>query len=164
MADDALLPFYSFDTSAIINGMRDIFIPTTFRSIWDEIENMVATGQVRAVDEVKREIRRKSDEARAWAENCRGLFVPLDREIQMATREVLAAHPRLMGKGGGQRNSADPFVIALALARGGTVVTQEQSASLTKPRIPDVCDAMGVPWQTLPAFVNYQGWQFSVGR
>lgn len=52
-------------------------------------------------------------------------------------------------------------MIALALARGGTVVTQETPRNITKPRIPDVCDAMGVRWLTLPQFVAEQGWKFS---
>lgn len=160
--DDAptlpLYDFYSFDTSAIINGRRDIFIPTTFGAIWDAIEAMIRNSQVRAVDEVKRELRRKSDEANAWAKRCSGLFVPLSRDIQESTREILAAHPRLLGSGGGPRNGADPFVIALAHARNGTVVTQETPRNITKPRIPDVCDDLGIPWMTLPAFVDAQGW------
>lgn len=154
-----LLAFYSFDTSAIINGRRDIFLPETFQSVWEGIEQMIALGQVRAVDEVKHELGKKSDEATAWAKGCRGLFVPLARDIQIATSEILAEHPRLLGIGGGPRNSADPFVIALARARGGTVVTQEIPRHLNKPKIPDVCDALQIPWMTLPQFVNSQGWQ-----
>lgn len=155
-----LLPFYSFDSGAIINGRRDIFKPRTFGVVWTRIEQMIATGQVQAVDEVKREVTRKDDEAAAWAKAQKGLFVQLTRDVQVATKEVLAAHPRLMGKGGGTRNSADPFVIALAMVGNGSVVTQEQPRNLTKPRIPDVCVALGVPWQTLPEFVDEQGWSF----
>lgn len=160
--DPVLFDFYSFDTSAIINGRRDIFIPTTFGAVWDAVEDMVRAGQVRAVDEVKRELARKSDEATQWAKQCSGLFVPLSRDVQLATREVLAKHPRLLGQGG-PRNGADPFVVALAYARGGTVVTQETPRNLRKPRIPDVCDDLGVPWMTLPEFVNAQGWNIRLG-
>ncbi|TGN65403.1 DUF4411 family protein [Nocardioides eburneiflavus] len=165
MADDtpSLFETYSFDTSAIINGRRDIFKPTTFGPIWDAIEDMIRAGQVQAVDEVKRELKRKSDEANAWAKRCSNMFVPLSREIQISTREILAAHPRLLGQGGGPRNGADPFVIALAHARGGTVVTQETPRNINKPRIPDVCIAMGIPWVTLPDFVDAQGWTLRLG-
>jgi hypothetical protein len=163
VADASILPFYSFDTSAIINGRRDIFMPSTFAPIWTAIEEMVSLGQVLAVDEVRRELKKRSDDAYAWARRCRGLFVPLDRDVQLAAREVLKAHPRLMGTGGGPRNSADPFVVGLALARGGTVVMQETPRNLTKPRMPDVCDVIGVPCVTLPTFVNDQGWQFLLG-
>jgi hypothetical protein len=153
---------YSLDTSAIINGRRDIFMPPTFTSIWDAIEDMVNAGQVLAVEEVRRELSKRSDDAFAWAKSCKGLFVPLDRDVQLATRQVLAAHPRLLGTGGGPRNAADPFVIGLALARGGTVVTQETPRNIDKPRIPDVCDALDIPWMTLPQFVAAQGWSLHV--
>ncbi len=158
MEDPQLLPFYSLDTSAVINGRRDIFLPETFGPVWEGIEQMIALGQVRAVDEVRIELAKKSDEAKRWAASCMGFFVPLSRDIQLATSEILAAHPRLLGMGG-PRNSADPFVIALAYARGGTVVTQETPRNVTMPRIPDVCEAMCIPWLTLPQFVNQQGWQ-----
>jgi hypothetical protein len=69
-----------------------------------------------------------------------------------------------MAQHGANRNSADPFVVGLALARGGTVVTQETPAnSSRKPRIPDACIAVGVPWMTLPDFVDAQRWQISIG-
>jgi hypothetical protein len=161
--DPILFETYSFDTSAIINGRRDLYRPNTFGPLWDAIETLVRNGQVRAVDEVKRELARKSDEANAWAKRCTGLFVPLSRDIQLATRHILAAHPRLLGQGGGPRNGADPFVIALAYARNGTVVTQETPRNLTKPRIPDVCEDMNIPWMTLPDFVDAQGWTIRMG-
>jgi Domain of unknown function (DUF4411) len=157
-------PFFSFDTSAFINGQRDLFRPTTFGPLWDAIAKMVETQEILAVDEVKREIRRKDDDVARWVLSQRGLFVPLEHDIQKATKQVLAACPRLMAQHGANRNSADPFVVGLALARGGTVVTQETPAnSSRKPRIPDACIAVGVPWMTLPDFVDAQGWQIRIG-
>jgi hypothetical protein len=65
-----------------------------------------------------------------------------------------------MSKGGG-RNAADPFVIGLAHARGGVVVTEETlSGNIDKPRIPDVCNAVGVRWLTLVGFVREQCWTY----
>lgn len=162
MAEASLFDFHSLDTSAIINGRRDIFMPSTFGPIWTGIEELVADGQVAAVDEVKHELKKRSDDAYAWARRCKGLFVPLDREVQLATRHVLSKHPRLMGTGGGPRNSADPFVIGLALARGGAVVTQETPRSINRPRIPDVCDDLGIPCFSLPQFVDRQGWSLRI--
>lgn len=157
-------PFFSFDTSAFINGQRDIFRPTTFGPLWDAIAKMIEAQDILAVDEVKREIRRKDDNVAKWVLSQRGLFVSLEHDIQKATKEVLAACPRLMAQHGANRNSADPFVVGLALARGATVVTQETPAnSPRKPRIPDACIAVGVPWMTLPDFVDAQRWQISMG-
>jgi Domain of unknown function (DUF4411) len=159
---EQLLPFYSFDTGALINGRRDIFMPKTWAGLWTRIETMIANGQIRAVDEVKLEITKKDDDAATWAKAQMGLFVPLTADIQLATKRVLAAHPKLLGIGGGPRNGADAFVIGLAIAQGGTVVTQEVPRNLDKPKIPDVCDAMGVRCLTLPHFVDEQGWTVSM--
>ena len=164
VADGLPFPFYSFDTSAFINGRRDLYRPGTFAAMWNRISTMIREGRVLAVDEVKHEVKKKDDDVTKWVLQQRGLFVPLAHDIQLATKGVLAACPRLMAVHGVNRNSADPFVIGLALARGGTVVTQEnQSNSNKKPRIPDACIASGVPWMTLPDFVEAQGWTATFG-
>lgn len=158
-----LLPFYSFDSGAFINGRRDIFVLPTFAAVWDSIAAMISAGQVRAVDEVKREVSRHDDETARWVQSQRRLFLPLTHDVQRATSTILARHPRLISLGS-NKSSADPFVIALALANDGTVVTQETpSNKLHKPRIPDVCIDLGIPWLTLPQFVNQQGWTLSMG-
>jgi hypothetical protein len=152
--------FYSFDTSSLLNGRRDLFPPGTFVTLWSSIESMITNGDIRCVDEVRNELARRDDAIHDWAKSQPDLFVPLAADVQRAAREVLGAHPRLVGVGGG-RNSADPFVIALARAQAGVVVTEETlSGNITKPRIPDVCEAMGVPWLNLVRFVQEQGWTF----
>jgi hypothetical protein len=151
---------YSFDTSAFIKGRRDLLPPEVFTTLWARVEERIATGVIRASDEVQREIGRRDDVIKAWASSQGGLFVSLDQAIQVATNRVLDEHPKLVGRGGG-RNEADPFVIALACARNGVVVTEETlSGNLEKPRIPDVCRALGVDCMNLVQFVRDQGWTF----
>lgn len=162
--DETLFPFYSFDTGAFINGWNDIFKPRSFGAVWQQIGALIKLGQVRAVDEVKYEILKQDDECAAWVREQKGLFLPLTEDVQLATKKILKAHPRLLGSGGGLRNSADPFVIALAMVHHGTVVTQEtRSRSMKKPRIPNVCEAFSVPYCSLPEFVERQGWTFDFG-
>jgi hypothetical protein len=131
----SLLPFYSFDTSAFINGRRDLLPPETFPTLWGRVEGMIEAGSIQSVDEV------------------------LHEDVQRATGEILRGHPRLVGNGSG-RNTADPFVIALACVRGGVVVTEERRKNVTNPKIPDVCDALGIRCLTLVGFVREQGWTF----
>lgn len=131
-----------------------------FPKYWQLLEAAIDAGTVRAVDEVKRELERRDDAVTAWCRGKSALFVPLETDIQQAAREVLRRHPKLVGVGNG-RNGADPFVIALASARGGTVVTQEQgTGSETRPRIPAVCKAMGINCINLLQFVEGMGWVF----
>jgi len=54
---------------------------------------------------------------------------------------------------------ADPFVLALAKAREGTVVTQERY----KPKaakLPNVCEHFQVPCHNLETFMKVEGWTF----
>ncbi|MGK4593926.1 DUF4411 family protein [Amycolatopsis sp. w19] len=151
---------YSFDTSAILNGRRDQLPPSVFSTLWQRIEMLIAEGTIRAVEVVRDELGKRDDDANTWARAQGDLFIPLDQDIQVSTRKILQAHPKMMGTGGG-RNGADPFVIGLALARTGVVVTDETfSGNLNKPRIPDVCKAVSVPCMNLVGFVQAQGWKF----
>ncbi|MGH3611981.1 MAG: DUF4411 family protein [Pseudonocardia sp.] len=151
---------YSFDTSVMINGRRDLLPPDLFPTLWTKIEGMIAAGAIRAIDVVRDELGRKDDATKDWATSQVDLFLPLDQDIQVATREALAEHPKLVGKGG-QRNLADSFVIGLARAHSGIVVTQEtRTNNLEKPHIPDVCGAMGVRCVDLVGFIRDQGWTF----
>jgi len=59
-----------------------------------------------------------------------------------------------MGKG---RNGADPFVIALAVARDGVVVTEEYTGTVASPKIPVVGEALAVRCMTTAEFVQDQG-------
>jgi hypothetical protein len=154
------LTFYSFDTSSLLNGRRDLLPPATFPTLWNNIEAMIADGSVRCVDLVAEELAAREDEVHQWAKSQVDLFVPLTADVQMAVREVLSQHPRLIGVGSG-RSGADPFVIALARVRNGVVVTEETfSRNIEKPKIPDVCDTLSVPRLTLMGFVQKQGWIF----
>jgi len=154
------MAFYSFDTSAFLNGRRDLLPPEIFKTVWRNIEEAIAEGKVRAVEVVRDELNRRDDGVSKWANQQPNLYLPLGPEVQHATRDVLAEHPRLMGRGGG-RNAADPFVIGLARVRVGVVVTEESlSGNLAKPRIPDVCQALQVPCVNLIGFIQRQGWSY----
>lgn len=151
---------YSFDTSAILNGRRDLFRPTVFQTLWAQIEDAIADGQIRAVDEVQRELARRDDDTKRWADAQPGLFVPLELPIQQSAAQILNLHPRLVGQGG-RRSAADPFVIALAMVHNGSVVTDENATgNMNRPHIPDVCSDLGVPCLNLMEFIEAQGWTY----
>lgn len=153
------MTLYSFDTSAFLNGQRDLFPPETFPSLWERVAEVIANGSIRAVDEVERELAKRADAVHVWVKQQPDLFVDLDSPLQRATTAVLAAHPRLVGKGHG-RNGADPFVIGLARLTGGVVVTEERPRNLSSPKIPDACNALGIRCLSLVAFIREQGWTF----
>ena len=111
-------------------------------------------------DEVRVELARQDDDLAKWANARPHLFVALDQAIQLATSQVLAQHPLLM-KATKNRNGADPFVIATARVRSLTVVSEEKGGTDTKPKIPSVCEALGVPCVNVLSFLRDQGWSFA---
>jgi hypothetical protein len=114
-----------------------------------------------ASEEVLIELDKRDDEVHHWARAHKAaLFVPLDEEQQQHVASILSAHERLVDTRR-NRSAADPFVIALALARGCTVVTAEVATG--KPdrlNIPDVCAALGVRSIGLLEFFREKAWRF----
>lgn len=152
------MTLYSFDTRVLIESWNRRLPPATFVSFWERLDEVINAGTVRAVDEVRGELKR-DDNLKAWAKLRGQLFVPLEHDIQRATTRVLEYAERMVGMGKG-RNGADPFVIALAVARDGVVVTEEYKGSLASPKIPVVCEALGVRCMTTVEFIQDQGWTF----
>jgi hypothetical protein len=65
----------------------------------------------------------------------------------------MAEHGKLIAVEG-FHSRADPFVIATGLVTGSTVVTAEEYGTRNKPKIPYVCDQMGVAHATLTEFIR----------
>jgi uncharacterized protein DUF4411 len=151
---------YSIDTSSLVEAWHRRYPVDVFPALWDGIDRLISSPRLLASDEVFQEIKKKDDDLYEWVKARPGLFRPLDREIQAAVREVLRRFPRLINTQRG-RNQADPFVIALAQVEHGTVVTNEvHLGSIDRPRIPDVCDALGVPCINVLGLIRREGWRF----
>jgi hypothetical protein len=152
---------YSIDTSSLINGFRMNYPYLNFPRLWNEdLPALVASGDLRATEEVKFELDRQDDELVQWIEEYKNdLFLEVDEAIQQEVRAILASHTALVHAGRG-RSGADPFVIALAKINICTVVTEEGRGSVKHPKIPDVCEALGVPCMRLVDLISEQGWVY----
>ncbi len=153
---------YSIDTSAILNGWRRYYPPDVFPSLWMRIASIIDSGALIASEEVLFELERQDDEVYAWALERRAMFRPIDEPIQIAVAGILRDHPRLVDTRR-QRSGADPFVIALAkIENAGVVTSEKHSGVLSKPNIPDVCDALGIRCLDLLDLIREQGWVFKL--
>jgi hypothetical protein len=152
---------YSFDASAIIQGWRRFYPPSVFPALWARIETLIDEKIISATEEVLVELERKDDEIHEWALERKDMFVAIDEAIQDTVRDVLKDHKKLLDTRKG-RSGADPFVIALAILQGCSVVTLEgRSRSPEKrPNIPDVCEVLGVPCLSLLQMIEREGWVF----
>ncbi len=153
---------YSLDTSAILDGWNRHYPPDVFPSLWDKLDELIDKGEIRAVDEVLHELRRKDDAVYKWAKQRTHLFLPLDEDIQKAAADILGKFQELVNDRKG-RSSCDPFVIALAKVNGCVVITGESRTNKIKsPKIPDVCYGIGIKAIRLLDLIREQGWIFRV--
>jgi predicted nucleic acid-binding protein len=150
---------YSIDTNALYDAWQrypyEIFSP-----LWTNIESIIKDGSLAATCEVLNEIEKLDDELHKWALSQKNMFIPINKDIQLAVRSILSSHQRLVDSTKG-RSIADPWIIALAKVNNCTVVTHERfSTKQNVVKIPDVCRAIGVPSITFLDMVKEEGWKF----
>lgn len=151
---------YVVDTSSFIGAWVRTYPPLVFPGLWDRVDRLIEAGRLVTPEECVEELAAQDDDLHKWVKaRADKLVVPTTRAVMVEARSVLAAHPFLTKSGTG-RGKADPFVIALAVIRGDTVVTQERGGSSDKPRIPYVCLDRGVNCIAMLDVITAEGWRF----
>lgn len=151
---------YCIDTSSLLHGWLRAYPPKRFPGLWKALDNLIAEKRLVASLEVYTELCKKDDEVAEWAkERKEALFVDIDEAVQVAVVNIMANFPKLVDTGKG-KSGGDPFVIALALARGLAVVTQEAGGTADKPRIPFVCEQYGIRSLNLLSLIDEEDWTF----
>ena len=151
------LPKYSIDTSALLGGFVRHYPPDVWPSLWEtKLVELVETGQLTAAYEVLEDLRKRDDDMYAWAKKHESMFIDLD-QYEPQLRQIMAEFPRLVDTRTGKSGS-DPMVIALAYAKGLTVVSEEGVGSERSPRIPYVCNRLVIRHLNLLDFIREQRW------
>jgi predicted nucleic acid-binding protein len=151
---------YCVDTSAWLDGWVRYYPPDVFPTLWGNLEAVVTAGDINCSEEVYVETSKKADELHEWIKDRKEMLVPLTPEIQRIAADLLRRYPRLVDTLKG-RSQADPFVVATAIETKSVVVTGEvRTGNLTKPRIPDVCEATGTRWITFLQMIRELGLTF----
>lgn len=153
---------YVFDTcslSILKNYYQDVF-----QSVWQCLGTLIASGSAISTREVAREM--ANGQPVTWLDSLlqgRDFFKTPDGH-ETAFVQAIFQVPRfadLIGTKQRLRGTpvADPFVIACAKIRSGTVVTEERY-KLGGVKIPNVCAHFSVPSMNLEEFMRVQGWRF----
>jgi hypothetical protein len=154
---------YSIDTDSLIWAWYEAFPPIVpeFEVLWERTERLIGSGILMASEEVRHELSVKDGDALyEWARVHPGLFRESDERVQRTARDILAKHRGIVDQAKG-RSGGDPWVIALALVENATVITEENRNTRTpkiKPKIPDVCDSLGVRCIKFVDFVQEPAW------
>jgi hypothetical protein len=148
---------YCIDTNVFIDAGERYYPPDIVPGFWENLDALIAAGRMKAPEMLIEELERKDDDWRQWVyERGETLIVPMDLPQIEAVTKVVALYA---AEGiDANRITGDPFFIALTLANGMTVVTNE------KPRrggatIPKICAALGVPSIGLLELMRREGWQ-----
>ena len=141
---------YVIDACALINAAQNYNMSKkSFAHIWESLDDMIRRGELISSSEIMDEL--KDDDLQAWAKQHKECFVPLTKEVQEKTTEVLSKFPTLIKIRSTGNSNADPFLVATAALQGGTIVTDERLGdSNTKDyKIANVCQALNIPYINL---------------
>lgn len=155
---------YVFDTSALIK-LESTFKHDNpiFKALWDEIEELIKSGQLKIIDFVEEEINDyegKEDFLKKWIQKFRKAIVEeTNEEVLNAAKPIINAEhntgffdPKKQAAG---KEEADPYLIAYCLVHGCTLVTNE---SVEKPnKIPKVAEKHGVRAIGIYEFMKERG-------
>lgn len=154
---------YVFDT----NSLRVLgnYYPGRFPSFWERFETLIRTGEVVSVREVHNELLDQITKEwfLDWVEKHKQMFVvPAAEETEFVAEIFRVPHfLTLVGREQQLKGQpvADPFVIACARIRAGTVVTEEGNKP-NAAKIPNVCQHFRVPCTNVEGFLTACNWQF----
>jgi hypothetical protein len=154
---------YVFDTNSI--RVLGHYYPARFPTFWRRFDNAADEGNVVSVREVYNELENQitKDWFFDWIKRRRRMFlVPGAAETAFVRRIFEVGHfQALVGETQRLKGQpvADPFVIACAYVRSGTVVTEEAKKP-NAAKIPNVCEHFGVLCTDVEGFLAENGWQF----
>lgn len=154
---------YIPDTSAFV--VLKHFYPTTFASLWSQLDALAAVGTICSVREVYNELHSYNDvdSIHEWADSHKTIFArPSNAELLIVQRILAIPHfSSMISRKAILRGTpvADPFVVAAAMAKKATVVTQEKDKP-NSSKLPNVCAHFEVPCINLETFMKQQEWTF----
>lgn len=154
---------YVFDTNSLSKLKH--YYPNVFKSIWTGLDGLVASGDLISTREVWNEMQLGVPNAhvQVWLKTNKHIFkVPQAAELQVVAQILAIPHFQALIGTKQQLNGtpvADPFVIALAKTRNGTVVTEEEFKP-NAAKVPNVCQKFGVSCMNLEQFMQRRGWSF----
>ncbi|MBX7174426.1 MAG: DUF4411 family protein [Pyrinomonadaceae bacterium] len=159
---------YCIDTSSLIHGWNEKYPPEVFTSLWNDIENLINSGDLVSTEEVLTELTAGNDDLSVWASKQTNFFLPLDGKIQVEAANILAdpinskvIDTRKVGK-----NEADIWVIATAKVNNLTVITDEKYVqpidvpNARKISIRNVCENINIPHLNFLEFIKDCKWKY----
>jgi hypothetical protein len=155
-------PVYSFDTSALIDGIERYYPIDNFPALWEKIDVLIEDGRMRVSEEAWNESIGADAPLREWCNesgaNRSRCIYQTDAAVAAIAGAIVQDFPNWVKQGG--KNNADPFVIAVGEVTSGTVISGETNGGPSKPKIPYVCIQRGVDHGRVVDVVRTEKWVF----
>lgn len=153
---------YILDANCFIEPWNKFYSYSFFAHFWDEFVRRSCDKNIIFVQqEVYDEIFKKEDALKSWIEKQDLKIAETDLRLTKSATNINNRFPKLVKEVKG-RSMADPFVIAFAKQESATVVTLEHKGTEDKPKIPYVCNELGVRCIDLFDFIKEVGVKFRV--
>ena len=153
---------YSFDTSALIDGIERFYPIANFPALWERIDDLILLGRLVVSEEAWNESIGTDAPLKEWClesgANREACVVPTDTAIAAIAGVIAAAFPKWAQQG--RKNGADPFVIAVAEMHACMVISGETNGGFGNPKIPFVCQQRNVDHGRFVDVVVNEGWVF----
>ena len=153
---------YSFDTSALIDGLERFYPQQNFPTLWQRIDDLIAQGRLVISEEVWNEAIRVDSATKDWCEDSTAsrdqAIFSTNASVSTIVGAIMSQFPQWSTQG--QKNGADPFVIAVAESQQGVVITGEKDGGPSKPKIPYVCKQRDVDCGRFVRVITSEGWAF----
>lgn len=152
---------YCIDSNVIANFLSDSddepYDVDVFAPQWQLVQRSILNGESIAPRQVEVELLRwRSERLHDWVKHHTFMFQDLSSAQLAEAKRVVNLYPAY---GRDQNHLGDLEVISLASARGITVVTSERrdsTRSTQRPKIPDICDDLGIKCLNIKGFLREQ--------
>ena len=147
---------YVIDSNCIIEGRNSIYAVDIFPSLWKNMEELVATGELYIPQAVIDEVEKKyDDDPASWVNTHKSNVVALSDKQKS---DIDSAFGDLAKKWLRKNNESDLYIIGTAMVLDATVVTLEKPPGDYK--IPTICEEKGVKCINLMKLMRREGWVF----
>ena len=141
---------YVIDACSLIEAAHNYNMKkSAFAHIWEAFDKEIANGNLLSSIEIYEEL--KDDDLAEWAKLHKEAFLPLTKEVQDKTKEILEKYPNIIKLRSRKNSNGDPFLIATALVVEGVVVTNEGTKN---NGIPSVCQGLGIEYMNLSQYLD----------
>jgi hypothetical protein len=152
---------YCLDTSGILDGWKRHYPKEILPELVADMDALVSQRRIIIPEDVVKELKRHDDDAYRWAATHKSCHIPLTEEIQKFAKEVvLAQFPKLLAVSAG-KSGGDPWLIATAKIHGAMVITGEHLGGPAHPKVPFVCERLGILYGGFIDILKREGWNFT---